>query len=38
MKLMIDVKKAHFIAKCEEEEWVGLLDEFKKFGKCAKLK
>ena len=39
VKLMfIDVKKAHFKAKCDEEEWVELLDEFKKFGKCANLK
>ena len=29
MKLVvIDVKKAHFNAKCDEEEWVELSDEF----------
>ena len=39
VKLMfIDVKKAHFNAKCDEEEWFELLDEFEKFWKCAKLK
>ena len=36
--MFIDVKKAHFNATCDEEEWVELLDEFKKFGKYAKLK
>ena len=34
----VDVKKAHLNAKCEEEEWVELPDEFKKCGKYAKLK
>ena len=39
VKLMfIDVKKAHFNAKCDEEEWVALPDEFEKFGMYAKLK
>ena len=36
--IFIDVKKAQFNAKCEEEEWIELQDEFKKFGKCIKLK
>ena len=35
--VFIDMKKAHFNA-CDEEEWVKLLDELKKFGKYAKLK
>ena len=31
VKLMfLDVKKAHFNAKCDEKEWVQLADEFKK--------
>ena len=39
VKLMfVDVKKAHLNAKCDEEEWVELPDEFKKFGRYAKLK
>ena len=39
VKLMfIDVKKAHSKAKCDEEEWVALPDEFEKFGIYAKLK
>ena len=39
VKLMfVDVKKAHLNAKCDEEEWVELLDEFKKYGRYAKLK
>ena len=39
VKLMfINVKKAHCNAKRDEEEWVELPDEFKKFGKHAKLK
>ena len=36
--MFIDVKKAHLYATCDEEEWVELLAEFKKFGKYAKLK
>ena len=39
VKLMfIDVKKVHLNAKCDEEEWVELLDEFKKCRKFATLK
>ena len=39
VKLMfIDVKQAHFNGKYDEQELVELLDEFKKFGKYAKLK
>ena len=39
VKLMfIDVKKAHLKAKCDEEEWVALPDDLKKFGRYAKLK
>ena len=39
VKLMcVDVKKAHLNAKCDEEEWVELPDEFKNFGRYAKLK
>ena len=39
VKLMfVDVKKAHLSAKCDEEEWVDLSDEFKQNGRCAKLK
>ena len=36
--VFVDVKKAHLNAKCDEEEWVELPDEFKKFGRYAKLK
>ena len=33
VKLMfVDVRKAHLNAKCDEEGWVELLDEFKKCG------
>ena len=36
MKLMfVDVKKAHLNAKCDEEEWVELPNEFNKFGRYA---
>ena len=39
VKLMfVDVKKAHLKAKCEEEEWVEVPNEFKNFGRYAKLK
>ena len=39
VKLMfVDVKKAHLNAKCEEEEWVEVPNEFKNFGRYAKLK
>ena len=38
MLMFIDVKRAHLNAKCDEEEWVELLDELKKFGENAKLK
>ena len=39
VKLMfVDVKKAHLNAKCDEEEWVELPNEFNKFGRYAKLK
>ena len=27
--MFTDVKQAHFVAKCEQEEWVELPDEFK---------
>ena len=36
--VFIDVKKAHFNAQCDEEEWVVLPEEFEKFGMYAKLK
>ena len=36
--IALTVKKAHLDAKCEEEEWVELPDEVKKFGKSAKLR
>ena len=37
VKLMfVDVKKAHLNAKCDEEDWVGVPDEFKKFARYAK--
>ena len=35
---VINVKRAHFNAKCDEEEWVELSGEFMKFWKYAKLK
>ena len=31
-------EESAFHSKCDEEEWVDLPDEFKKFGKYAKLK
>ena len=34
----IDVMTAQLNAECDEEKWVELLAEFKKFGKYAKLK
>ena len=38
MKLMfVEVKKAYVNVKCDEEEWVELRDQFKKFGMYAKL-
>ena len=36
--MFIDVKKAHINATCGEEKLVEHLNEFKKFGKYAKLK
>ena len=33
-----DMQKAHFNARCAEEEWVELLADFKKLGEYAKLK
>ena len=36
--MFVDVKKAHPNAKCEEEEWVEVPNEFKNFGRYAKLK
>ena len=36
--VFVDVKKAHLNAKCDEEEWVELPNEFRKFGWYAKLK
>ena len=39
VKLMfIDVKKAHLNARCDEEEWVELPEEFWEWGRYAKLK
>ena len=35
--IFVDVKKARLNAKCEEEEWVELPDEFKNCGRYAKL-
>ena len=36
--VFIDVRKAHLNARCEEEEWVELLEEFWEFGTCARLR
>ena len=36
--MFIDVKKAHVNAKCDEEGWVALPDEFERFRRYAKLK
>ena len=33
--VLIEVNEAHFTEKCDEEEWVELPDEFKKFGKVC---
>ena len=39
VKLMfIDVKKAHLYARCKEEEWVQLPEEFWEYGKYAWLR
>ena len=38
LKLMFTDVKAHLNAKCDEDEWVELPDEFEKFGRHAKLK
>ena len=39
VKLMfIDVRKAHLNARCEEEEWVELPEEFWEYGKYARLR
>ena len=39
MKLMfIDVRKAHLNAKCDEEEWVELPEEFWEYGRYARLR
>ena len=37
MLRFVDVTKAHLSAKCDEEEWVELPDEFRNFGRYAKL-
>ena len=38
-KLMfIDVRKAHLNAKCDEEEWVELPEDFKQYGRFARLR
>ena len=36
--LFVDVKKAHFKARCDEEEWVELPEEFEEHGRYAKLR
>ena len=33
-RMFNDLKKAHLNAKCGEEEWLELADEFTKFGVC----
>ena len=39
VKLMFkDVRKAHSNARCEEEEWVQLPEEFWEYGKYARLR
>ena len=39
MKLIInDVRKAHLNARCEEEEWVELPEEFWQYGRYARLR
>ena len=34
--MFVDVEKAHLNAKCDEEDWVEVPDEFKKFASYAK--
>ena len=34
--MFVDVEKAHLNAKCDEEDWVEVPDEFKKFARYAK--
>ena len=36
--MFIDVKKAHLYARCEEEEWIQLPEEFWEYGKYAGLR
>ena len=36
--MFVNVRTAHLNAKCDEEEWVELPDDLKKFGRYAKLK
>ena len=37
MKLMfVDVKKAHVNARCDEEDWIELPDEFEEHGRYAR--
>ena len=36
--MFIDVRKAHLNARCEEEEWVELAEEFWEYGRYARLR
>ena len=36
--MFVDVRKAHLNAKCDEEEWVELPEEFEEWGKFARLR
>ncbi len=36
--MLIDVRKAHLNARCDEEEWVKLPEEFWKWGRYARLR
>ena len=36
--MFIDVRKAHLNARCDEEEWVELPEEFWEYGKYARLR
>ena len=36
--MFVDVKKEHLYARCEDEQWVQLPEEFWEYGKYARLR